>query len=70
MDFSADHIGFVAASYAITVAVLGGLLVWTFVRARTVASRLDVLEREGVVRRKPGERAAEATPSASPRKTS
>ena len=58
MDFSADHIGFVAASYAVTMTVLGGLLVWTFVRARAVAARLDVLEREGIVRRKPGERAA------------
>ena len=54
IDFSADHIGFVVASYAITFAVLGGLLAWAFVRARAVARRLDALERDGIVRRKPG----------------
>lgn len=60
MDFSAPHISFVIASYAVTFAVLGGLMIWTFVRARAVANRLDILERDGLVRRKPGEPAAAA----------
>jgi heme exporter protein CcmD len=58
IDLSANHIGFVIASYAITLAVLGGLLAWILARARTVAHRLDTLERDGLVRRKPGEPAA------------
>jgi heme exporter protein CcmD len=58
MDFSAPHISFVIASYAVTFAVLGGLMAWTFVRARAVSRRLDTLERDGLVRRKPGEPAA------------
>jgi heme exporter protein CcmD len=61
IDFSADHIGFVVASYAITLAVLGGLLAWEFARARAVHRRLDALERDGLVRRKPGEPAVRET---------
>lgn len=60
IDFSADHIGFVIASYALTFAVLGGILVWVFARAGAVSRRLDTLEREGAVRRKPGETARTA----------
>lgn len=55
MDFSAPHVGFVIACYAITFAVLGVLLIWTFVRASAVSNRLETLQREGAVRRKPGE---------------
>jgi len=69
MDFSAPHISFVIASYAVTFAVLGGVMAWTFVRARAVSRRLDTLERDGLVRRKPGEPAAAPAAAASARET-
>ena len=52
IDFSADHISFVAASYGLTFIVLGGLLAWTVVRSRAVSQRLESLERDGVIRRR------------------
>ena len=52
MDFSADHISFVMASYVLTFAVLGGLLAWTFLRARAVSRRLSVIDRDGPPRRR------------------
>ena len=64
MDLSAPHISFVIASYAVTFAVLGGLMAWTFARARAVSIRLDILERDGLVRRKPGEPAAQPATAA------
>jgi len=53
IDFSADHIGFVIASYAVTFVVLGALLAWTLARARAVSHRLEALERDGAARRRP-----------------
>ncbi len=52
MDFSADHIGFVLASYVLTFVVLGGVLAWTFLRARAVSQRLSVIDRDGSHRRR------------------
>ncbi|MDX1717635.1 MAG: heme exporter protein CcmD [Anderseniella sp.] len=52
IDFSADHIGFVIASYAVTFAVLGALLAWTLIRARAITRRLETLERDGTPRRR------------------
>lgn len=52
MNFSADHISFVLASYVLTFIVLGGLLVWTFLRARAVSRRLSVIDRDGPHRRR------------------
>jgi heme exporter protein CcmD len=43
MDMSSPHFGFVAASYALSAAVLAGLVIWTFWRKRhldTEAKRL------------------------------
>lgn len=51
IDFTAKHMGFVAASYAITVVVLGVLVVWIILRNRTVAKRLDQLDAQGAQRR-------------------
>jgi heme exporter protein CcmD len=53
VDFSARHIEFVFASYAITVVVILCLAVWIFVRARRLARRLEQLEAEGAARRRP-----------------
>ena len=52
IDFSADHIGFVIASYAVTFTVLGALLAWTLIRARAITRRLEALERDGTPRRR------------------
>jgi heme exporter protein CcmD len=52
MDFSADHISFVLASYVLTFAVLGGLLAWTLWRARAVSRRLSAIDRDGPPRRR------------------
>jgi len=44
MDFSAEHIGFVLASYALSVAFIGGLIIRVLMRDRTLraeAERLD-----------------------------
>jgi heme exporter protein CcmD len=44
MDFSANHIGFVIASYGLSFAVLGWLIVTTLLRDRRLraeAARLD-----------------------------
>ena len=51
MDFAAPHIGFVIASYAVTVAVLGGLVAWLLARAAQMRRRLERLEAEGAPRR-------------------
>jgi heme exporter protein CcmD len=48
MDFSANHIGFVLASYGLTVLVLGWLIITTLLRDRRLraeAERLDARRR-------------------------
>jgi len=52
MDFSAPHMSFVISSYVITFIVLGGLALWIFARARSVAKRLRQLDDEGAQRRR------------------
>jgi heme exporter protein CcmD len=49
MDFSANHIGFVIASYALSVVFLGGLVIATLGRDRKLraeAERLDTQRRK------------------------
>ncbi len=43
---------FVISSYVITLIVLGGLVLWVFGRARSVAKRLRKLDDEGAGRRR------------------
>jgi len=52
MDFSAPHMSFVISSYVITIIVLGGMALWVFGRARSVAKRLRQLDDEGAERRR------------------
>jgi heme exporter protein CcmD len=40
MDYSAPHLGFVYASYALSAVVLIGLLVWVMARSRKLAAEL------------------------------
>lgn len=51
IDFSAPHIGFVIACYAITLVVLAGLALWIFARSRAITNRLEQLQRDGTGRR-------------------
>ncbi len=49
MDFAAEHIGFVLASYGLTVVFIGGLIVSIIVkdrRLRAEAERLDAERRK------------------------
>ena len=49
MDFSANHIGFVIASYALTLVFLAGLIIATLGRDRRLraeAERLDTQRRK------------------------
>ena len=49
MDFSANHIGFVIASYALTFVFLAGLIITTLGRDRRLraeAERLDTQRRK------------------------
>lgn len=49
MDFGANHIGFVLASYALTVIFIGGLILSVIVkdrRLRAEAERLDTERRK------------------------
>jgi len=52
MDFSAPHVGFVLASYALAFILLGALVVSIWMRARRVRKRLQELERLGAPRRR------------------
>ena len=45
------HFGFILASYLITAAVLGALIVWVVVDGRRQRAALDELERRGIRRR-------------------
>jgi heme exporter protein CcmD len=49
MDFSANHIGFVIASYALSAAFIGGLIISILLkdrRLRAEAERLDAQRRK------------------------
>ncbi|MEM7429562.1 MAG: heme exporter protein CcmD [Pseudomonadota bacterium] len=52
MDWSAPHIGFVLASYGISAAVLGGLIVAVIVQNRLARRKLDELEGRQAARRR------------------
>lgn len=45
------HFGFILASYLVTAAVLGALVLWVVVDGRQQRAALDELERRGVRRR-------------------
>jgi heme exporter protein CcmD len=44
MDFSANHIGFVLASYALSVLFIGGLIIRVLVRDRKLRAEAQRLE--------------------------
>ena len=48
---AANHMGFIVASYAAAVAVVGVLVAWVTLDYRTQRSRLADLEMRGVTRR-------------------
>ncbi len=50
MDFSANHIGFVVASYALSLVFLGGLIATTLLRDRKLRAEAERLDAE---RRRP-----------------
>jgi heme exporter protein CcmD len=52
MDFSAAHIGFVVAAYALSALVLGVVTASIVVRYRRMARRLGELEASGAPRRR------------------
>lgn len=45
------HAGFILAAYAVTLAVIAGLIVWIVIDHRALTRILEDLEREGVTRR-------------------
>lgn len=54
MDLAADHLGFVAAAYAVVVLGLAGFAAWLAVRRRGLRRRIAELEARGVRRRTRG----------------
>ena len=40
MDYSAPHMGYIYASYALTAVVMIGLLVWVMARSRRLTAEL------------------------------
>jgi heme exporter protein CcmD len=44
MDFSANHIGFVLASYALSVIFIGGLIIQVLVKDRKLRAEAQRLE--------------------------
>ncbi|HMT15212.1 MAG TPA: heme exporter protein CcmD [Aestuariivirga sp.] len=48
MDFSATHIGFVIAAYALTAAVVGGLILAILMTDRARARELDRRKQAGL----------------------
>ncbi|MBH0237827.1 heme exporter protein CcmD [Methylobrevis albus] len=62
------HAGFILASYAITLAVIAGLILWVRADHRAQRARLAELEARGVRRRSAAARgeAAAATATAAP----
>ena len=59
MDFTADHIGFVAAAYALTFAVLAGLIVLVVADLRSQRNALEKLEGSAGSRRRRAARVEE-----------
>ncbi len=59
LDFSADHIGFVAAAYGLTGIVLVGLIIVVIGGARAQRSALQKLEGDAASRRRKPVRAEE-----------
>jgi heme exporter protein CcmD len=56
VDWSAPHAGFVAAAYALTLAVFLALVAWVLLRDRANRRRITELEERGSPRRRPGGR--------------
>jgi heme exporter protein D len=52
MDWSAPHAGFVAAAYALSLAILLALVAWVIARDRANRHRIDELEARGASRRR------------------
>ena len=52
MDFAAPHIGFVVAAYAISAAVIAGMIAAVLTRYRSTARHLAELEAKGAPRRR------------------
>jgi heme exporter protein D len=48
---AANHVGFIVASYAAAVAIVGALMAWVTLDYRTQRLRLADLEMRGVTRR-------------------
>ncbi|WP_421693262.1 heme exporter protein CcmD [Aestuariivirga sp.] len=46
MDFSANHIGFVIAAYAVSAIFLGGLIASTLLRDRKLSAEAERLDTE------------------------
>jgi heme exporter protein CcmD len=44
MDFTANHIGFVIASYALSIAFIGGLIVQVLMKDRKLRAEAERLE--------------------------
>lgn len=44
MDFSANHVGFVIASYALSLVFLGGLVIATLARDRMLRREVERLD--------------------------
>ncbi len=44
MDFTANHIGFVIASYALSIAFIGGLIIRVLVKDRKLRAEAERLE--------------------------
>ncbi len=46
MNFAADHIGFVIASYALSVVFMGGLILSVILRDRRLRAEAERLDRQ------------------------
>jgi heme exporter protein D len=55
---AANHMGFIVAAYAVTIAVVGVLIGWVMLDYRAQRRALDDLEKRGVSRRSEAARAA------------
>lgn len=47
MDFASPHFGFVVAAYALSLAVLAGMLIWTLARRRALAAEVKRVLTDG-----------------------
>jgi heme exporter protein D len=59
-----NHMGFIIASYAAAVAIVGALIAWVTLDYRTQRLRLADLETRGVIRRSAPPRSEPATEQA------